>query len=506
MLYDALTRRADFAPDALWTILYALWLVASTVFLLHRRQRPSTTLAWLLAAWTLPLLSALGYFLFGPRRLDAESGLRQKARRRAAEAAPPSSEELPAAFVDEQPQSELARVARSFGDRDPEPRRAAAFELFEDGEGAYPAIERAIGEARETIHLEYYIWQPDRIGTRLRDLLIERARAGVTVRLVVDALGAKNCRGGFWQPLIDAGAAVRKFNPPHPLKPQPGKINFRTHRKIVVVDGQVAFTGGVNVNDEDTAHDGLPWRDTHVRLEGRPALDLQAVFLDDWLYGLPVEARGRRPKGPGELAGEGDGPPLPEDIERWFPDLPEGDGPWVQTVDSGPDEQSYDIQLLMFTAIASARRRVWITTPYFVPDEAVLTALTSAAARDVDVRLLLPQDSDSRLVEAAAATYTREVAERGAKVWRYQPVMNHSKAMIVDDGFALLGTANMDNRSFRLNFEIALAVFDERVTGEVAAMFEEDLSRSRAVGPDEEAPGFVQRMTENAARLLSPLL
>lgn len=506
MLYDALTRRADFLPDGAWTLVYALWVVGSAVFVLHRRQRPSTALAWLLAFWTVPLLAAFGYFLLGPRKLDKQSGLRQKARRRAAEVVPPASERLPPSFLESSPLASLAHVARSLGDRDPEPRRAAAFALYRDGEGAYPAIEAAIDAARETIHLEYYIWQPDGIGTRLRDRLAERAREGIEVRLVVDALGAKNCAGTFWTPLLEAGGEVRKFNPPHPLKPQPGKTNFRTHRKIVVVDGRIAFTGGVNVDDAETAHNGPPWRDTHVRLEGAPATGLQAIFLEDWLYALPVAADGRRKKGPGHLAGEGEGPPLPAGVERWFPEHSEANGPWVQVIDSGPDEASYDIHLLLFTAIASARERVWITTPYLVPDEPILTALASAAARGVDVRVLLPAEGDSRLVEAAAATYTHEIAGRGARVYRYLPVMNHSKSMVVDDAFSVVGTANLDNRSFRLNFELVLAVFDEGVTAELARMFEEDLAESRPFDPDDESPGFVQRLTENAARLLSPLL
>jgi len=506
MFYNDLTRRLDFAPDSVWTALYVAWVVGSTVFLLLHRRRPTTTLTWLLAFWTIPLLSGLGYFLFGPRRLDDESGLRQTARRRAAEVVPESLPELPADFLAECPFADLARVPRALGDRDPGPRRATAMTLYRDGESAFPAIERAFDEARETINLEYYIWQPDRIGTRLRDRLVACAGSGIAVRLVVDALGAKNCDADFWKPLLVAGGEVRRFNPPHPLKPQPGKINFRSHRKIVVVDGRIAFTGGINVNDQDTAHDGAPWRDTHVRVDGTPALDLQAVFLDDWLYGLPLEQGDRRPSGPGHLAGDGEGPPLPDGVEHWFPDLAEGRGPWVQVIDSGPDEESFDIHLLMFTAITSARTRLWITTPYFVPDEAMRTALASAASRGVDVRLILPDKSDSRLVEAAAETYTRDIARRGARVWRYTPVMNHSKVMIVDDAFAIVGTANMDNRSFRLNFELVLAVHDEGVTAELARMFEDDLGESRVFRPDAETPGFVGRLIENASRLLSPLL
>ncbi|QDV09215.1 Major cardiolipin synthase ClsA [Planctomycetes bacterium Poly30] len=504
MLYDALTSRLHFAPDYVWTALFVAWIIGSTLFLLLRRRRPATTLAWIFAFWALPIVSGLVYFLFGPRRLDSQSGLRQRARRLSATVAPRPAEALPEEFLAATTFADVARVSRALGDVDPEPRRASSFAIYRDGEEAYPEIERAFREARKTINLQYYIWQPDKIGTHFRDLLAQRARDGIEVRLVVDTLGAKNCAGDFWNPMIDAGAEVRKFNPPHPLKPQPGKTNFRTHKKIAVIDGTIAFTGGINVNDEDTAHGGRPWRDTHVRLEGAPSLDLQTIFLDDWLYGLPVKASARRPKGPGELAGEGGGPSLPEGVEDWFPEFEEGQGPWVQVVDSGPDESSHDIHMLMFTAITLARKRVWITTPYFVPDDSILTALTCAASRGVDVRLLLPAEGDSKVVEAAAETFTREIAERGARVWRYDPVMNHSKTMVVDDGLALVGTANMDNRSFRLNFELMLAIFDEGVTADLAALFEQDLEQSHRF--EARDPGVRQRLIENAARILAPFL
>ena len=491
MLYDALTRRADFAPPGTWTALYALWIAASTAFLLLRRLRPATALAWLLAFWTVPLLSAFGWFLFGPRRMDAESGRRRKAVRVAARVVPAPADRLPGAFVASSPFASLARVPRSGGDTEPVPRRAADVELYADGTEAYPALEAALAAARETINLEYYIWQPDRTGTRFRDLLAARARDGIEVRVVVDALGAKNCPAGFWTPLIEGGGEVRRFNPPRPLEPQPGRINFRTHRKIVVVDGRVAFTGGINMSDADTALDGPPWRDTHLRVEGAPALDVQAIFLEDWLYGTPVSTSAP--------SSRDDDPAPPAGVERWFPDLPEATGPWLQIVDSGPDEPTEDIHLLLFEAIGAARSRVWLTTPYFVPDEALLTALHGAASRGVDVRIMVPAQGDSRLVDAAAETYAREIAVRGARLFRHGPVMNHSKTLVVDDAFAIVGTANFDNRSFRLNFELVVAMHDEGLAGRVAAMFEADLERARAFDPEAEAQTVARRLLCNAA-------
>jgi len=343
-----------------------------------------------------------------------------------------------------------------------------------------------------------------------------RKLTGVTVRIVVDALGSKDCGSSFWKPVVDAGGNVRQFNPPYPFKPQPGKLNFRTHRKIVIVDGHRAFTGGINIsdhNDTATGHDDKrAWRNTHLEIVGAPVRDLQAIFLEDWLYGLPIDAvevgkrdaRTRRPNNDEE-------PELPSDIDRWFPELSgseseHDDGPWVQIIDSGPDEADDDIHLLYFSAISCARERLWITTPYFIPDAPIQTALESAVARGVDVRLIIPANSDSKIVEAAAKTFSTDVVRKGARIWRYGPRMNHSKTMIVDDGLAIVGTANMDNRSFRLNFEVVAAIYDRQITARVADIFERDLADSTPYEPEGEDAGFVQRVITNTARLLAPLL
>lgn len=499
--------------DELWTPLYVVWIVGGTIFLLLRRRRPMTTLSWILAFWSVPLISGLVYFLLGPRRLDKQGEKRQQARRLAATVVPAAADELPEAFIAMAPHADLARVTRASGDREPAPKRATSIELFADGDSAYPAILNAIRSAEATLHLEYYIWQPDTFGTLLRDALVERARQGVTVRIVVDAIGAKNCRGAFWRAVVDAGGEVRKFNPPHPLTPQPGKLNFRSHRKIVIIDGRVAFTGGINVSDNNrsiASSSGVQaWRSTHLAVDGPPVVDLQSIFLEDWLYSQPVDAMAHR-DGRSKKSDD-DAPTLPADIDRWFPESFDRDGaepagPWVQIVDSGPDEKNDDIHLLFFTAITRARERLWITTPYFVPDAPIEVALESAAGRGVDVRIMIPANSDSKLVQAAAQTYSMDVAAKGARIWLYEPRMNHSKTMVVDDSLTIIGTANMDNRSFRLNFEVVAAIYDADVTARTAAMFEKDMEDSRLFDTEHDDVGLPHRILANTARLLSPLL
>jgi len=511
MLFDPITRHIDFLSGWGWPLLHVAWIVGGTIFLLLHERRSVTTIAWLFAFWSVPVLSGLAYFLIGPRKLDREKGARQSAKQAAREQLPSRAKRPPEEFL----QRELASIARvTRADAQPSviPSRADSVKLFRNGEELYPALEQAIDAAERTLHLEYYIWQPDGIGTRLRDALVRSAKSGVRVRLLTDSIGAKNCTRAFWQPLKEAGAELRTFNPPRLLEPQPGKMNFRTHRKILVADGRIGFVGGINVADDNTRGEAGrgnddPWRSTHSRIEGRPVLELQRVMLEDWLYGVPMDRAEAGVRTVKTLV-EGGDPELPDDLDEWFPDIEEGaTGPWVQVVDSGPDEDALDIRDLYLAAANEARSRLWITTPYFVPDEPMEAALRSAAARGVDVRLIIPEDNDSKLVKAAAWNYSKSVAETGTQVYLFQHLMNHSKTLIVDEAFAIVGTANMDNRSFRLNFEVVAAFWDEAINRELADLFQQDLASSRRFHPEADTDvSLPTRLWRNTARLLSPLL
>ena len=358
-------------------------------------------------------------------------------------------------------------------------------------------------KAEHHIHVEYYIFKPDEIGTRWRDLLTEKARAGVKVRMLVDAVGSGRCRNDFWKPLREAGGEVRVFNPPRFLPFRPSMVNFRTHRKIVVIDALYGFTGGINVDRvESVACVGeTASRDTHLALKGSAALDLQRIFLEDWLYA------GTRS---GHLARLDKALTTPQDILAWFPLPPEEprdeSQPWVQIIDSGPDRSEYAIYRYFFAAMSSARRRVWITTPYFIPDESILTALTTAAGRGLDVRLLVPMESDQLLTGLAASTFVEEVLARRVKVYAYVPRFIHAKTLVIDDELSMIGTANMDNRSFRLNFEVMAAIYDKKTTSEMARQFLKDLESATQLHADHQPDSFNQRMVASLARLAAPLL
>jgi cardiolipin synthase len=489
-------------PGAVWVALYFSWIAGSVIFILMQRRRPTATLAWIVGFIGLPLLGAIIYFFFGPRKLRRRKIRRELAKRFASRMVPAHREELPNTLASRRWLSSLARTATVNGDAPPKP--AHTVRLYMEGDSTYAAIESAMREAREQIHLEYYIFEPDSIGVRWRDLLVEKAREGVAVRLLVDALGSKNCKEPFWRPLVAAGGEVRLFNPPKLLKLRASLLNFRTHRKIAVIDGTLAFTGGINVSEtySGSSGSGSAWRDTHLSIGGPAALDLQLIFLEDWLYAGTSNSVHRARD---ELLMN-----TPTDISRWFPlatSIPaDVDGPWVQIVASGPDETIPAIHRFFFTAFSSARRRIWLTTPYFIPDEPMLTALVTAKARGVDVRIILPRLGDSRFVSAAASTFADEAMREGVGVWEYTPRMIHAKTIVIDDELSIVGTANLDNRSFRLNFEVVAAIYDAGVNTELAAVFDRDLSASVRLSPDRPREGFSLRLMKSAARLAAPLL
>jgi cardiolipin synthase A/B len=465
------------------------WLIGLSTWIILERRSPAATLAWVFALAWIPVLGIPVYLLIGPRRLRRKKMRYRRGRCRVAEISQSTHDRHQASDLgatDLVKSERLASLAIRAGQ--PPPSLARAARWFTDGDSCYEAIEQAILKAERHIHLEYYIWEPDRTGARFRDLLCEKARAGVEVRLLVDAVGAAWTRSNFFRPLREAGAEIAKFNRITLARFRPDWINFRTHRKIVVCDGRIGFTGGINICDEHSAAvaGAAAWRDTHVCIEGPPVEHLQLAFLEDWQF-----ATGRCPR-----------------AKDYFLDsTTPATGPCVQILSSGPDQDSHAIERFFFAAITSAEDRVLVTTPYFVPNEALLSALTTAALRGVDVRILVPKRGDSWLVTAAARSYFEELARAGVRICEYGPPMLHAKTLVVDDRIALVGTANMDNRSFRLNFEIAAVFYDREIAGSLARTFERDQGRSKTWQLCEwrRAP-LSQKLGESLARLLSPLL
>ena len=468
---------------------YFAWVLAATGTILMQRRAPAATLSWIFAFVALPFVSGLYYVLFGPRRLHRRR-LRYGIARKSL--ASQVTEYIRSSCCQVKPQlnadaAGLAKVVSRLGQGDP--TFASSVKLLDTGDIYIAALERAIVSATHHIHCEYYIWEPDAVGTRFRDLLTAAARRGVIVRVLIDAVGSRAAKASFWEPLHEAGGTVLRFNPLRLTSP--GSLNFanfRTHRKIVVVDGFAGFMGGKNLHDpvSATTSGKGAWRDMHARIDGEPVRRLQRLFLENWTYAggkfvLDMES-----------------------VKRYFPPAKEGRGKAVQILASGPDDDRYSIHAFYLAAISTARYRIWITTPYFVPDEPLEAALRIAVLRGVEVHLIVPVKGDSRLVTAASRTYCEALGTAGVQVYEYGPPMLHAKTMVVDDTMATVGTANLDNRSFRLNFEVAAAFYDKDVIDEVAAQFQED--RKLARNFRKRRSDRVQALFESIARLSSPVL
>ena len=469
---------------------YLVWVVLACASLLMNRRSPTATLAWIFAFIALPVVSGIYYMVFGPRRLH-----RRKRRYGVARAMAGSvSQYLRSTSCETKPELSpdargLARVGKRL--MMGEPTLATDVELFDDGDSKFAALETALAGAAHHIHIEYYILEPDRVGEHLRELLVAACRRGVEVRVLYDAVGSPKLDAKFWKPLVEAGAEVRIFNPLRFSIARLHFANFRTHRKIVVCDGRVGFLGGMNLHDPASAtRSGKDaWRDQHVRIVGEPVRKLQRLFLENWTYA----------GGAFRLSAES--------MPSYFPPATgcPTEGYAVQIIASGPDDESAPMHAFFLAALATARKRVWIETPYLIPDEPFESALRVAELRGVDVQVIVPKEGDSRLVTMASKTYCESLVKAGIPIHEYGPPMLHAKTMVIDDTVAVVGTANLDNRSFRLNFEVAAAIYDPRVVERLARRFEEDRRHSRSF-PTKRRSLMVTHLLESVARLTSPVL
>jgi cardiolipin synthase len=470
-----------------WTSLaglFAVWALAMAVVIVQQRRSPAATIAWLLVLALLPIFGWVVYRLIGPLRLERRK-LRRRVTRKIVEEATGALAEIQHA-APMRHREQLARVAIAAGEAPP--LRADHIDLYTEGQDKYQAIATAIDAATHHIHLEYYIWENDGTGRRLRDQLVSRARAGIEVRVIVDGTGSLGARGRFFRPLIEAGGQVAWFNPVSLFHIRKRRADFRSHRKIIVCDGRVGFIGGMNVADTETAEfsGDAAWRDTHMRFEGSAVRVLQRVFVEDWCYATTTE--------------------LPAS-DAYFPVPTTTGGEVVQIVSSGPDLDAFAIQKVFFTAINRAESRVWLTTPYFLPDDPILSALVSAAMRGVDVRVIAPARSDSRLVDLAARSYFPDLLTAGARVYEYLPRFVHAKTFVIDDDVAIIGTANLDNRSFRLDFEVIAILYGSTMNARLDAVFQADLAHCREFDAERcRQASFWTRFGQSGARLFSPLL
>lgn len=354
--------------------------------------------------------------------------------------------------------------------------------LLIDGDATFEAIFAAIGQAQHYVLVQFFIFHDDALGRRMQALLLERAAAGVDVCVLFDGIGSHALPKRYVQALSAGGVTIHAFTTRK--KSNRFQLNFRNHRKVVVVDGHIGFTGGLNVGDE---YMGLkpplaPWRDTHVQIEGPAVAELQRSFAEDWYWVT------------GEL------PPMAKS--------PQIEGSALTLIAAtGPADAQESCSLYFVSAIHAATQRVWLTTPYFVPDQAVMSALRLAIGRGVDVRVLIPSRPDHYAVFQASGLYAHDAVLAGVRVFRYQPGFIHEKVMLIDDDTTSIGSMNLDNRSFRLNFEISSLNIDRRFAAEVEAMLRADFAQAIEVNAHDYAKApYLRRLIMHVARLFDPVL
>ncbi|MCB9831025.1 MAG: cardiolipin synthase [Planctomycetes bacterium] len=471
-----------------------LHVAAIFVLVMAERREPTATLSWLLALIFLPIVGLVLYLVIGRQRARRVADAYVEAVERVDEVVSRERLEVfqPRSVATEAPRE--VTILAELGSRlsSTPPTSGNDTRMLVDAAAAYPAIEVAIGGARHHVHVEFFIVRDDDTGRRLRDLLVATARRGVAVRFLCDAVGSRDLPRDFFDPLRAAGGEAAFFRPVGKILARiylRDRVDFRNHRKIVVVDGQVGYTGGINVGREYLGLDPSRghWRDSHVEIRGPAVLAMQKAFAEDWLAAT------------GELLTDPDHYPEPL--------LAGAEAEVVQIVDSGPDRSHSPISYLFVQAFALAYRRIWLTSPYFIPSPPIEQALLSAALRGVDVRLLVPRRPDHRITAWAGASYFRALLEAGVRIHRYEDGFIHAKVWLVDDWVASIGSANMDIRSFDLNYELNAIVYGPRFNGAVADQFLLDLESAEEWRlADEDALGPAPRLLRAAARLASPIL
>ena len=467
-----------------WFVLTAeAFGIVTAVVALFRVRTSQGAIAWVVSLLTLPVLAVPAFWVFGRRRFQGYVTARRVHLKGMALEAEAVAARYAALGLVDPPQDPadrlLVRLARLPFTRGNEAK------MLVDGEETFRSMLDGIDRAERYVLVQFYILRDDRLGRALHERLEAKARAGVRVYVLFDEVGSIGLPGSYTEALERAGAKVLPFN----TRKGPAnrfQLNFRNHRKLVVADGVEAWAGGLNVGEEYLGRDRRfgPWRDTHVHVKGPAVVSLQVAFLEDWHWASGAGL---------DLAW--DAPRVAEPGLRML------------VLPTGPADEVETLSLFFTDLIHHARHRLWIATPYFVPDDAVLSALVIAAMRGVDVRILLPEKSDNRLVWLARFAYVEACERAGVKLFQYTRGFLHQKVMVVDERFATVGTANLDNRSLRLNFELTVLFDDPGFARETAAMLSRDLEGA----PPLTHADFVERgrafgLLVRIANLFSPIL
>ena len=462
--------------------LFELGGIAAAVHAVMTARTSQGAIAWIFPLVVLPVIAVPLYLVFGRSKFNGYV----RARRghnceilhildNLRACGPQFTAQLEEEYEEHRVLEQLAWLPFTRGNR---------LELLVDGTATFDSILAGIDAAREYILVQFFIVHDDEIGREVKSRLTARAREGVKVYFLYDEIGSHSLPGRYLREMREAGIEVRPF---HSTRGWANRfqLNFRNHRKIVVADGRTAWVGGHNIGDEYLGRSSEfgPWRDTHLRIEGPAVTCVQLSFLEDW-YWASHEVPGL----------------------HWLPRESDETDCTALVLATGPADELETCTLFFLHAISTARHRLWIASPYFVPDSQILSALQLAALRGVDVRILLPDRADHILVYLSAFSFIEQLAGSGVRFYRYQPGFLHQKVLLVDDDLAAVGTANLDNRSLRLNFEITIAALDRGFAAQIREMLERDCASSHPADADElHQRSLAFRFLVRCARLTAPV-
>lgn len=472
---------------ALLFIIHIIFALVVVVTILHHRREPTTMLAWVLAVTLLPFLGALAYLVLGENRvvrrarrkrhsgLHLEKRIAEDLRVGGTNGANQIPEDLQ---VIERLGRELAKMPAIGGNN---------IQVYHGHKNIYPALEDAIQTAKHHIHLEYYIWEDDPPGTRLRDLVIEKAKQGVECRVLLDSVGNFRLKKSFTQPFVDNGVKLHYFLPLYPLRRRRWSLHLRNHRKIAVFDGTRTILGSHNIGGDtgETDRHPSPWYDVIIDVKGPAALFAQHVFADDWMF----------------AAGEG------LQSAAYFPIIEAGGDSALQILPSGPDWEVRLPERVLFEALTTAKSTVRIVSPYFVPSSVVRMAMIQASFRGVRIMLVVPGQCDVALAKFASRSFYKELLDSGVEIFEFREGMIHSKIVTIDDRWYMLGSTNLDMRSFRLNFEVTAVGFDEDLTKQIVGIVDSYCAESDLVTYDRiKSCSKREALVQGGARLIAPFL
>ncbi len=462
-------------------IIYILTILSVIIVVISENKNPLKTLSWVMVLIFLPFVGLVLYLAFGQdftKRQVITKRMYNKLKRR-------PLDEIGSLEMFDYPQ-EHSKLIRLLKDFDNTPLLGGNnVEFFTNAKDKFDTLLKDIDNAKDHIHVEYYIFADDNIGTIIKDALIRKSLQGIEVRVIYDGFGSRKTKKEFWEDMRKAGIEAEPF-----LKlafsKLTSRLNYRNHRKIVVIDGRIGYVGGINIADRYV--DGFEWgvwRDTHVRIEGKGVQGLQSVFLIGWHFVTQTLITSR----------------------KYFPELDSYGNIAMQTVNSGPLRDEREISFGILQAIYDAKKSIFIQSPYFIPPDSMLLALQSAAKRGIDVRLMVSARSDVPLVQLASKSFIQETIQHGVKVYMYEGGFLHSKLMVFDQSLTLIGSVNFDFRSFEHNFEVEAFIYDKTLADEATQIFIQDQHSSQIVSLRNWVKRSKwQKFIESIMRLFAPLM